>query len=191
MLIILIISRRCFTRQPENSKRAHLTAPAFENTKIQREDTQRDTKRTNFADGEGKKRNFGSPTLQDLTSRGPTLRDPFGLGATPFFGALFVWVWGPHPSGPTCLGLRTLRGPTLQAPPEGCLFFHAFFVFSSCCSFFFFEKEGQKTETPILAKVGLAKVGHPNFGQSRSIKVGQSRSFFFFGQSRSQPESFM
>ena len=27
---------------------------------------------------------------------------------------------------------------------------------------------GQKTKTPILAKVGLAKVGHPNFGQSRS-----------------------
>ena len=34
----------------------------------------------------------------------------------------------------------------------------------------------------------MAKVGHPNFGQSRSIKVGQSRSKFFsqsrFGQRR-------
>ena len=38
--------------------------------------------------------------------------------------------------------------------------------------------------------VGLAKVGHPNFGQSRSIKVGQSLNFFGqsrFGQSGSQP----
>ena len=47
---------------------------------------------------------------------------------------------------------------------------------------------GQKTKTPIWAKVGLAKIGHPNFGQSRSIKVGQSRSNFFcqsrFGQSQ-------
>ena len=53
--------RRGFTRQPDNSKRAHLSAPAFKNnTKIQREDTQRGKKRMNFAAGEGKKeRNFG------------------------------------------------------------------------------------------------------------------------------------
>ena len=34
---------------------------------------------------------------------------------------------------------------------------------------------GQKTKTPIWATIGLAKVGHPNVGQSRSIKVGQTR----------------
>ena len=71
-----------------------------------------------------------------------------------------------------------LGPPPFRAPPFGApkwLFFCAFFIL---CSHFFFEKEGQKTETPILAKVGLSKVGHPNFGQSRSIKVGQSRSIF-------------
>ena len=65
-------------------------------------------------------------------------------------------------------------GPPLGATPFVAPNFNAFF--SSC--FFFFEKEGQKTETPILAKVGLAKVGHPNFGQSRSIEVGQRRQIF-------------
>ena len=55
--------------------------------------------------------------------------------------------FGSHPSGPHP------SGPEL----------HAFF-FSSCCSVFLSaKKKGQKTETPILAKVG-----HPNFGQSRS-----------------------
>ena len=71
-----------------------------------------------------------------------------------------------------------------------------FFVFALCFACFFQNFLGPNTKTPILAKVGLAKVGlakvgHHNFGQSRSIKVGQSRSKFFgqsrFGQSRSQP----
>ena len=40
----------------ENSKRVHFRVPEFKNTtKIQREDTQRGKKRTNFAAGEGKK----------------------------------------------------------------------------------------------------------------------------------------
>ena len=65
-------------------------------------------------------------------------------------------------------GPSTLPGPTLRGPEVVVLlcFFHLMF------SFFFLKKEGQKTETPILAKVGLSKVGHPNFGQSR---IGQSR----------------
>ena len=66
------------------------------------------------------------------------------------------------------------------APLKGA-FFHLVFLF-------LFGKKKKKTETPILAKIGqhlktpklanisLAKVGHPNFGRSRSIKVGQSRS---------------
>ena len=36
----------------------------------------------------------------------------------------------------------------------------------------FLCEEGQNTETLKLAKVGLAKIGHPNFGQNRSSKVG-------------------
>ena len=45
----------------------------------------------------------------------------------------------------------------------------------------------ENAETGKLAKVGLAKVGHPNFGKSRSIKVGQSRSIKV-GQSRSNKD---
>ena len=60
--------------------------------------------------------------------------------------------------GPTLRG-HTLRDPTLRDP--GCLF----------CAFFH------------LVQI-LAKVGHPNFGQSPSNKDGQSR----FGQSWSQPQ---
>ena len=55
------------------------------------------------------------------------------------------------------------------------------------CSVFLNNTETLKLAEVGLAKLGLAKVGHPNFGQSRSIKVGQSRSNFFgrrFGQSR-------
>ena len=51
--------RRGFTRQPENSKRAHLRVPAFQNTtKIPREDPQRESV---IGGGKGKKkeRNFG------------------------------------------------------------------------------------------------------------------------------------
>ena len=74
--------------------------------------------------------------------------------------------------GPPPFGAPTLRGLTLL--PEGVNssmhYFHLVVLF-------FFE-EGQNTETLKLAKVGLAKVGHPNLGQSRSIKVGQSRSNF-------------
>ena len=46
----------CFTRQPENSKRAHLRVPDFKNTtKIQREDPQRERKRATMGAGEAKK----------------------------------------------------------------------------------------------------------------------------------------
>ena len=75
------------------------------------------------------------------------------------------------------LSCEAPAGPTL----EGCLFFHAFFLFV-----FQFKKKhkvGQHRKTLKLAKVGLATVGHPNFGQSRSIKVGQSRSHFFWPKS--------
>ena len=41
------------TRGP---KRAHLSFPAFKNTKIPREDLQREEKRTNYEAGEGKRR---------------------------------------------------------------------------------------------------------------------------------------
>ena len=88
---------RGFTRQPDNSKRVHLTAPALPNTtKNPREDPPRETKRGKMGAGEGQKaRNFGLPTLRD-----PTLR-------APFFGVPFFLGLGPHPRCPT------LQGPTM------------------------------------------------------------------------------
>ena len=41
--------------------------------------------------------------------------------------------------------------------------------------FFFFEKEGHKIETPILAKVGLAKVGQIRMAKVGLAKVGLSQ----------------
>ena len=54
--------RRGFTRTTREPKRAHLRVLAFQNTtKIQREDTQRGKKRTNFAAGEEKSEILGGP----------------------------------------------------------------------------------------------------------------------------------
>ena len=78
-LLQLIRSQRLssVTRHPENSKRAHLRAPAFENTtKIPREDTQRDTKRAKMGAGEEKKREI----------LGPHPLGPHPLGARFFLG---------------------------------------------------------------------------------------------------------
>ena len=47
--------RRGFTRQPENSKRAHFRVPAFKNTKIQRKDPQEREERMKIVTGDGKK----------------------------------------------------------------------------------------------------------------------------------------
>ena len=105
---------------------------------------------------------FGGPTLFGASPfGGPTLRGPH-----------FFWIGGNQPSGNNRSGAPLLSGPyPTLLPSKGV-----------------FEQEGRKSETPILAKVGLAEVGHPNFGQSRSIKVGQSRSNFWasvgYGQSR-------
>ena len=55
-----------FTRQPKNSKRAHLRVPTF-----------REKKRMKTVVGEGKKaRNFGPPTLRSPTHRDTSLPKP-------------------------------------------------------------------------------------------------------------------
>ena len=85
-------------------------------------------------------------------------------------------IVAPHPSGPHLFYVRgapPFGAPPLGVPPLGA-------QKGACSSMFFslfclFLKQ-ENTETVKLAKVGLAKVGHPNFGQSRSIKDGQSRS---------------
>ena len=99
------------TRQPENSKRAHLSVPALQNTtKIPREDPQRGKKRTNFVAGEGKKaRNVGPPTLRGSTFRGSTLLGSTLLGST--LRAPTFTGFGPPPFGPPPFGPPTLRAP--------------------------------------------------------------------------------
>ena len=83
-------SRRGFTRQPENSKRAHLSAPALQTPPKFHEKTPREGRkeRTNFAAGEGKKKReiMGPPPLR--AGWAPTLRTPTS------------WSMGP-PSQPT------------------------------------------------------------------------------------------
>ena len=96
------------TRQPENSKRAHLSDPALQTPPKFHEKTPREGRKERILWRErGKKaRNFGPPTLRAPHPSGPpTLRGP------PPFGA-------PHPSGPPTLrGLRGLREPDPSGPP--------------------------------------------------------------------------
>ena len=134
--------RRGFTRQPKNSKRAHLRAPALQ--KHHQNSTRRHPerhKKNKIVAGEGKKApnvgpsTFGAPPFGAPTLQGPTLRvPPFGVPpfGVPHFGAQFFWVWGLHPSGPQPFG----------APQFGCLFFYAFFIFFFLL--FFFLKKRQK-----------------------------------------------
>ena len=105
-------SCRGFTRQPENSKRAHFRAPALQNTtKIPREDPQRDTETAKrWREREEKARNFGPPTPSGPTLLGPTLLGPHPSGPHPS---------GPHPSGPHPSGPHP-SGPHPSGPhPSG------------------------------------------------------------------------
>ena len=82
-------------------KRAHLRVPVFKNTtKIQREDTQRGKKRTNFAAGGEKRAKFWPPPHPS----GPHRSNPHLLGPHPL---------GPHPSGPHPSGNHP-SGPHVQ-----------------------------------------------------------------------------
>ena len=90
--------RRGFTRQPENSKRAHSRVPALQTPpKFPREDTQRDRKSENGA-GVGKKREMLGPPPFGAPPFGAHLLGPHASGPD------FFWVWappfGPLPSGP-------------------------------------------------------------------------------------------
>ena len=77
--------RRGFTRQLENSKRAHLTAPALPNTTNKpREDTQRETKKSEIGGGRsgGRKKNR-THTMQELAKQeldGNSTQDAYNAG---------------------------------------------------------------------------------------------------------------
>ena len=105
-------------------KRAHFRVPVFtKTTKIQREDTQRDTERAKlWREREEKARNFGPPTLSGPHPFGapnpsgpPTHRGPQPIGAPPFLAPPF-WAppfWAPPFWAPP---FGTLLGPTLRDP---------------------------------------------------------------------------
>ena len=107
--------RRGFTRQPENSKRAHLSAPALQTPPKFHEKTPREGRKERILRRDREKSaKFWAPTLRGPTLRGPTLRAPTlraptfsGLGPPPFgappfgappFGATLFLGWAPHPS---------------------------------------------------------------------------------------------
>ena len=91
LLVESLRGRRGFTRQPENSKRAHLSAPALQTPPKVHEKTPREGRKERIL--RKKARKFGPPTLW----------------APPF---------GPHPLGPT-LPAHTIRAPTpLDSPPH-------------------------------------------------------------------------
>ena len=108
------------TRQPENSKRAHLRVPALQTTNIPRKRPKK-----LWREREKKARNFGAPTLQGHPSGPPTLRGPTLRGPTlgaPQLRALTFSGFGPPPfgappfRGPTLSGPPPFRGPTLRGP---------------------------------------------------------------------------
>ena len=106
------------TRQPENSKRAHLSAPALQTPPKFNEKTPPEREEKNeFCGGREQKKRDGPPTFRPPTLRAPTLRAPTfsGFGPPP--------QRPPTPSGPFwpphTFGAPTFWAPTLSAPPVG------------------------------------------------------------------------
>ena len=190
--------RRGFTRQPENSKRAHLSAPALPNTtKIPRGNPQREEKRTNFEAGKGKKKReiLGPPTLLGPTLLGSTLRGPtfsrFGLHSLgPTLRLPQNSTQGPQErekeerklwrrrekkarnSGPPTLRGSTLLDSTLRGPTlRGPLF-------PGLASTLW----GPPFEGPTLCR---PKIQHPKIGRSRNWPKSKKRA----GRSRNWPKS--
>ena len=182
--------------QPENSKRAHLSAPALQTPPKFHEKDQKRGKQFFFKKKTVKKtRNFGPPPF------GPHRSGPHPSGPITS-GPHFFWVWplhtrGPHNSGPTLRGptlrgptLRgpTLRGPTLRAPPFGAPPFGAppFGTPPFGAPPFGPHPSGPHPSGPhplgphhdtktTMAKNGLAKIGLAKIGQIRMAKTGLAK----------------
>ena len=116
--------RRGFTRQPENSKRAHLRVPALQTPPKFHEKTPREREKKSDDGGRRvkKKREILGPRLRAPTLRAPTLR--------------FPTLRAPIPPG------STLRPPSLRAEALQASTFSGFgplrSSFLPCCSFVFF-----------------------------------------------------
>ena len=105
-------------------------------------------------------RMYGEKNIVDTCSHAHVLINIFFFICFPFLIAPFPSLLFSSESGS--------KGVTRAPPVEGWL--------------------DQKTKTPILAKVGWAKVGHPKFGQSRSIE-GWPKWVQFFWPKSVWPES--
>ena len=94
---VLVWGRRGFTRQPENSKRAHFRTPALQTPPKFHEKTPRERRKNEIfqREREKKARNFRPPTLWAL----------------PFLSS------GPLPFGPPPLRAPTPSGPPSKVPP--------------------------------------------------------------------------
>ena len=156
------------TRQPENSKRAHFTAPALQTPPKFHERTPRERKKKENCGGkrEKKTRNFGLPTLSGLHPSGlhPSGPPPFGAPT----------LWGPHLRGPTFsgfgpppFGASTLRGLHPSGPhPSGP------------------QPSGPQPSGPTFAGFGPPPSGPPPFGgptlcgpKIQHPKMGRSRNW--------------
>ena len=165
------------TRQPENSKRAHLSAPALQTPPKFHEKDQKRGKNNKNCGGRGKKaRNFGPPPF-----------GPHPLGLHPSGPSLFLGLaphpWGAPPFGTPPFGALGAppRGPTLRGP-------HFFWVWP--------HHDTKKLDWPKLdwpklalakigrakttkAKNGLAKIGLAKIGQIRMAKTGLAKVGLF------------
>ena len=139
-----------FTRQPENSKRAHLRVPALQTLEKERKWDGRWKKSATFWATRLRPPTLRAPTLSGPTIRAPTLPTPT-LGALTFSGSGPPTLRAPTPS------CSTLRPPSLRAEPSGpplflglgpyvlhfyhvahLFFFCAFLTVSISCHFCFF-----------------------------------------------------
>ena len=125
-------NRWSFTRQPENSKRAHLRVPAFNHTtKIPRKMTPKKRRKNENSGWREKCAKFGPPTLRAPHPSGPP---PFGAPT----------LRGPHPSGHQPSGHQPSGPPPRDPPPPDSP--HCFWVVvcavcaapdsAACCWFF-------------------------------------------------------
>ena len=111
--------RRCFTRQPKNSKRAHFTAPAIQTPPKFHEKHPERHRNSETVAGKGKKKSeiLGPPPFGAPPFRGPTLSGPHPFGAPPFWAPPF-WAppfWAPPKEA------ETPRRPLVETPgrPSG------------------------------------------------------------------------
>ena len=133
------------TREP---KRAHFRVPVFKNTtKIQREDTQRETIRSKMGGGREKNK---SEVLGGPAEGGPGKSKPTTTTTTPNPEQVRPKGWGPRRVGPLS------QGSGFGSLGFGLFGFRNFGQNTKVG----LAKVGQQQKTRKLAKVGLAKVGH-------------------------------